>query len=142
MATADLLPALRQFLIDNCPSVDDRVFGEELPETETVLMPRKCIVIKEAGGYGNRSFLSTETQRILITTYGETAADARAVRRELHEVLKAMRAQIVVGTDNASTKLLSAVESSGPISNRDPDTKWHYTQSAWMVMFRDEVLTS
>ena len=142
MASADLLPALRKYLQDNVNSVSDRVFNEELPEGEAPSMPRKCIVLKEAGGYGNRGTLSTETQRVLITCYGETAYEARAVRRDLHEILKGMKPQIVEGTDANFVKILSAVEASGPLSLRDPDTRWNYTQSTWMVMLRDEVVSS
>ena len=142
MSTADLLPALRQYLITNVSSVSERVFSEELPEGEAISMPRKCIVIKEAGGYGNRGTLSVETQRVLITCYGEKPYDARSVRREMHAVLRGLLPQVIEGTDSESVKLLSAVESSGPLSFRDPDTRWPYTQSTWMVMLRDEVVSS
>ena len=112
------------------------VYGEELP-SQGGTMPRKCIVVSAAGGFGARSFLTINNLRVDVRCYGESPSEARQVWREVYEVLKTFQSATVVVDGSEDVKVLSIYEESSAFSSRDPDTKWPFTTGLWNVMARD-----
>ena len=116
--------------------VGTRVFGIELPETETDNMPRKAIVVKQSGGDGSRGYLEHSTPRMDVFCYGETPYQARTVRREVYDVLKQL-----IRTVTDSTLIHSISPEGGPLDLRDPDTQWPVVFESYQV-FAAEVVAA
>lgn len=117
-------------------SLSHDVYGEELPN-QGGTMPRKCIVVSSAGGFGSRGFLTTNNLRVDVRCYGESPAESREVWREVYEALKNFTAQTVVVDGSEEVKILSIYEESHAFSSREPDTRWPFTTGLWNVMARD-----
>lgn len=116
--------------------VGTRVFGIELPESETDFMPRKTIVIKQSGGADSGGWLEHSTPRMDIFCYGETPYQARTVRREVYNVLKQLIRTVIDST------LINSISPSGlPLDLRDPDTQWPVVFESYQV-FAAEVVAA
>ena len=105
---------------DVATEVGTRVFGAELPEDETVLMPRKCLVIAGSGGPATGlSRLSINTIRIDIKGYGPTPELAWGPYLAAHNALKQL-----VPTKQDTALLYDAHVAGGPSQLRDSDLEW------------------
>lgn len=113
-----------------------RVFGLEVPASEADDMPRKAIVINNAGGIGEASSIDVYQHRFDFICYGETPFEAYEVWRTLRTELRDMERNVT-----SSTFLYNAVHSAGPFSFRDQPTTWPVTIDTWLVMIQDTIVT-
>ena len=135
----DHVTAVQEYLkadSDITALVGTRVFGIELPESETDNMPRKAIVIKQSGGDGSRGYLEHSANRMDVFCYGETPYEARKVRREVYDVLKQLDRTVI-----NSTLVHWVNPSGGPLDLRDPDTQWPVVFESFQV-FAAEVIAA
>jgi len=117
---------------DTFALVTDRVFGAELPEAESALMPRKCLVIQSAGGFGNRNYRKEYNLRIDLRCYGESASEAMKVHLAAHQALQALGKSAHAAFENCL--IYSASKDTGPFFNRENTVFWPYIYSVWSVM--------
>lgn len=140
MPLPDVLVGIRQYLLtdaDVASLVSERIFGEELTPEQAAAEVQKCITLKTAGGLGNQSPLDVNRTRIDVRCYGESPYEARQVYLTVYSALKGMASHI-----ETDIKLLSAYHDGGPYSMRDPDTRWPFTLSSWMIMSREATIAS
>lgn len=110
--------------------VGTRVFVPELPQDQANSMPRRCVVIRPAGGPGRPGdYVRLTKFRIDVFNYGETANYALSVQRATHEALKNLDRD-----RHGDTLLHCADESSAPIWLRDPDGNWPLFLESWLVL--------
>ena len=115
--------------------IGTRVYGLEVPKADATAMPRKCIVINNAGGIGQASDLDVYQWRLDFKCYGETAFEAVKVWRTLRTELRDLDKNV---TD--STVLYNALHSAGPFSFQDQPTEWPVTLDTWLVKIQDTVV--
>ena len=112
--------------------VGTRVFGLELPRTETDFMPRQAVVLNAAGGGsvgpGANDRVEIQRVRVDVFCYGETPFEAAALRLTVHEAVKQMTTNI-----KNNMVLHDAVLSGGPIALRDRETNWPISMESWIV---------
>ena len=101
--------------------VGTKVFGAELPDTETENMPQLCVVIAPAGGGGpgansNLSFMSL---RLDLKCYGTTPLTAWSVYLAVRDAMKGLE-----GSVKDTVLLYDASIEGGPINLRDADLDW------------------
>lgn len=135
----DPYAAVVQYLKDRAAIaalVSARVYGIELPKKEAVNQPRKVIVCRAAGGASAASYVKLNDFRMDFWCYGETPFQAMKVLRTCHDVMKQLERSVTL-----STLLHNAVQSGGPVTFRDPDTKWPVALETWMVTVSEEVIT-
>lgn len=124
MAEADIIGAIMARLNDDAVVsglVAGRVFGGELPDTETALMPRAAIVLRPSGGasLAAGSYVEHDTQRFDSLAYGATPSEANKLARRVRRVLTKTRRQVVSGC------LIHWIEVAGGFSaGRDKDAAW------------------
>ena len=126
--------ALLEFLLDDDDVVDlvaNRVYPE-LPEAQAQFMPRPAVVVTQSGGGtigpGARSYAQWDVTRMDVRCYGGNPGEASDVHRTVHRSIKQMeRTQLDRGV------LMNASISGGPVSGRDPDTKWPFVWISWEV---------
>ena len=102
--------------------VGTRVFGAELPNTETESMPRAVVVISPAGsppGPGANSNLSFMSLRLDMKCYGTTPLTAWSVYLAVRDALKGLE-----GSVKDTVLLYDASIEGGPIQLRDADLEW------------------
>lgn len=136
MATTYEMAAIRAFLLANATVADlvgQRVYGNEIPDVEAALMPRKLILVLSAGGaylsQANRSYMQVDARMKDVNCYGETPYEARKLWDAVNEALKGMRRHL-----RGDCLLYSAVKIGGPTSLREPDSKWPFTLSSYQVL--------
>jgi hypothetical protein len=96
-----------------------RIYGDELPESEVINMPRKCVVIMETGGLERNDFLPINQPRLDIYCYGETFYEAGKLDRAVSYALKHLKRLTI------SNSLIHGVAlGTGAHSLKDPDTGW------------------
>lgn len=124
MADADAIGALVELLADfsgTAALADIHIYGGELPADLAGLMPRGALLIKPSGGVSmmTGSFVEHDTQRVDITAYGRTLAEAAELMRAVTYALRNVRREIWAGT------LIHWVESAGGfLSGREAQTEW------------------
>lgn len=114
----------------------DRVYGLEVPKADAESMPRKCIVINNAGGIGEASDLDVYQHRFDFKCYGETTFEAYKVWRTLRAELRDLTKNVT-----SATTLYNAIPSAGPFSFRDQPTHWPVTLDTWLVKIQDTVVS-
>lgn len=133
MTAPDLLTAVRRFLLSNAGvagHVGTRVWGEEVPQSETDNMPRKGVLIRRAGGYVlGVGYIEIGDPRFDIYAYGGSPFDAGQVFQSLYIPLKQMRRNI-----QGPALLHWARPAGGPVAMRDPDTEWPMVLSVWQIL--------
>lgn len=133
MTAPNPLVALKAFLAADAgvaAQVTGRVYGAELPQSVTPQMPRKCILLRNAGGYVlNKGWMELGDPRIDAFCYGLTPFDASEVYMAVHTALKQMTRNV-----QGNTMLHWARPSGGPISTRQDDTEWPLVLSSWQVL--------
>lgn len=113
-----------------------RVYGLEVPKADAVDMPRKCIVINNAGGIGEASDLDVFQHRFDFLCYGETTFEAYKTWRTLRTELRDLNRSVT-----SSTMIYNATHSAGPFSFRDQPTHWPVTLDTWLVKIQDTVVS-
>ncbi|KKM88478.1 hypothetical protein LCGC14_1258270 [marine sediment metagenome] len=117
---------------DTTTEVQGRVFGDELPRSETDAMPRKAVVISPAGGTPlsyTTGTLPLETQRLDVFCYGGTLYEAEEVRRAVYGALRAVERQVIAGV-----LVHWARPAGGAMSGRDPDADWPLKWNSWQIL--------
>jgi len=136
MTVADPITTLRAYLLtvsSLSTEVGGRVFGEEVPSTETNSMPRKCLVLASSGGrmgLGAASNMDVGNIRIAVRSYASELYEARAIDRMVYEAMTAISRWSASGQGG----LHYAVQESGPFVIRDPDTQWPFALSTYGLM--------
>ena len=120
--------------------VDGRVFGAELPKSEEAVMPRKCVVIRNAGGgtfgTGSRDFIQASHVRFDAQCYGETPMEAAKVRLATYDIFKNMARKV-----KQEVLIHSINPSSGPLPLRDPDTDWPLEVQTFLALVSEVQVT-
>lgn len=136
MSTAYEMQALREFLLADsavATMVGERVFANEMPDTEAVLMPRKVILIQSAGGaylsQANRSYMEIDARMKDVRCYGETPYESRRLFDAVNDALKNMRRHLQGGC-----LLYSAVKIGGPTTVREPNDEWPLSFASYQVL--------
>lgn len=119
--------------------VSTRVFGDEMPRAETASMPRKSIVIKSSGGgvfsTGSADYIEHSDMRFDAFCYGETPFQSNRVRREVYDVLKQLKRQVINGI------LVHWVNPAGGLLTlRDPDTQWPVAFNSFQGFFSERLV--
>ena len=139
MAIQDGLAALITYLKAQSAissALGTRVFGLELPESETDDMPRKAIVCNIAGGVGSASYLDMYKLRVDFYCYGETPYEASEVWRTLKPILRDMERNVT-----SSTCLTSAEHSGGATFTRESVTEWSVVVDTWLIGFKETIIS-
>jgi hypothetical protein len=105
-----------------------RVWPRELPADEAANMPRAAIVLVPQGGLWGHDTVSLQAPRCDVTCYAETPKAAYALYGAAFEALRALARKT-----HAGALLNSAVQGGGPIQGRDPDTRWPFVWSSWII---------
>jgi hypothetical protein len=135
-ATADALVALRIWLgddVDIATLTAGRIFGAELPSGEVGTMPKKVVLVRWAGGFGVSDVVLLSSWRVDIWCYADTPYEASRLHRFVHHRMKSLTGMLVNGI-----KLYPAQEAGGPVSIREPETKWPAVIQSFAVMFADD----
>jgi hypothetical protein len=108
-----------------------RVFGGELPETETASMPRQAIVVRASGGVSltGESFADHDTQRVDVFAFGPTPREATRLMRAAFYALRSLRRSV-----HAGCLIHWANAASGSIAGREPVTEWPRQFQSFQVM--------
>lgn len=108
-----------------------RVFGGELPASETASMPRPAIVVKASGGVSllGDTFVDHDTQRVDVFTFGPTPREAGRVMRAAFYALRSLRRSV-----HAGCLIHWANAASGSIAGREPVTEWPRQFQSFQVM--------
>jgi len=132
MSIPNPLTAVRSHLLNDADVLTlagVRVYAGELPKTEASAMPRQAVVVTLAGGAGPASDVPIMQIVIDVTCYGATGLQATSLYLATRAALRTLRRDLA-----ADSLLHSAVELSGPMELRDPDTDWPLTWSSWRVI--------
>ena len=107
----------------------NRIYGIRLAEDEIENMPRKCIVLRYAGGAERNDFIKIISPRIYFYSYGESEYEAGRVDRAVYVCLKNIDRLTINGT------LIHGVAiSTGPISME--------SAAGWPIQWRSAVVTA
>ena len=132
MSIPNPLTALRSHLLDD-PDLrtltGPRIYAGELPKSEADNMPRYAVVATLAGGGGPASDVPIMYVTVDVTCYGATGLQATTLYLAARAALRTLRREM-----QSESLLHSAVELSGPLELRDPDTHWPFTWSSWRVV--------
>ena len=112
--------------------VGTRVFGDELPRSETASMPRKAVVVSAAGGTPPSYATATmplESQRLDVFCYGETLYEAEQVRQAVYGSLRAVERTVA-----ANVLVHWARPAGGAMAGRDPGTEWPLKWNSWQIL--------
>lgn len=122
-ATGALVSYLKTTRVNDVTS--GRVFRPELPDTEMQSMPRACVVIRRAGGYGlfGGSNPPVGDPTLDLFCYGETWLQSESVvAGEVILALRSLRTATFAGA-----RLYWARIAGGPNPFDDPKTRWPCT---------------
>lgn len=101
--------------------VSTRIWGGRLPEDQIADMPRKCIVLRYAGGYERFRTHREQQPRILIFCYGEDYFEAGKVDAAVADEL------IDISRLTVNNTLIHSVGyAGGPRQEVEPDAGWDY----------------
>lgn len=112
--------------------VGTRVFGDELPRSETSSMPRKCVVLRQSGGavpIWGQGDLPLEIQRYDVICYGATLFEAEEVRRAVYGALKGIKRNVQSGV-----LVHWAKPAGGAATGREAkEAEWPFHWNSWQV---------
>lgn len=131
---ADLEGGLVAYLKDDtvtAAATEGRIFGGELPASETSSMPRTAIVLRASGGVSltGESKLEHDTQRIDVFAFGATPRAAAAVMRAANLALRRLERGVYAGC-----LIHWANAASGSLAGREPVTEWPRQFQSFQVM--------
>lgn len=109
-----------------------QIYAGEMPQTESVAQPRAAVIIENAGGAGDRSYVQLGRRRVDIRCYGTTPFEAMRLANQVYESLKALERNRVAAT---TPTLIHAVNvESAPSAFRDADGDWPGTITTYEVV--------
>jgi hypothetical protein len=110
---------------------EGRVFGGELPASETASMPRTAIVVRASGGVSltGESKLEHDTQRVDVFAFGATPRAAAAAMRAANLALRRLERSV-----HAGCLIHWANAASGSLAGREPVTEWPRQFQSFQVM--------
>lgn len=100
--------------------VATRIYGGDLDEDEVVNMPRKNVVIAQAGGIEEFRTATISRPRFDIFSYGEGYYQAGQVDRAVADALKAISRTV------ANSTLLHTAGYGQPVRLKHPAAGWEY----------------
>ena len=100
--------------------VGTRIYGGELPEADVSEMPRKCVILRSAGGIEEFRTARIQSQRIDVFSYGDGYLAAGQVDQAVADALIAIRRNEVEST------ILHSAGDGGAFQLKEPDTGWRY----------------
>lgn len=100
--------------------VSARIYGGELPQGEVGNMPRKVIVLRNAGGPEEFRTARIQHQAIEIFSFGDGYIEAGQVDRAVADALIAIR------RNESESTILHAAGYGGASQFVDTDTGWRY----------------
>ncbi len=106
-----------------------RVYGGEIPQSESPNMPRHVIVVRAAPGGAERRNANLQEADFEVVSFGEWPQDAEALRLETRTAMEA-----VARTVQDGTLLHSAIAAPGVTVGRDRDGKWPFVSETWRVL--------
>ncbi len=128
----DGLIAYLQNDADVIVQVATRIFGEELPRSETDSMPRKCVVIASSGGAippWAGATVKLEVRRVDLFCYGATLYEAEEVRRAVFGAMRALKRVL-----SAAVLIHWAQPAGGAAAGREgPISQWNLQWNSWHV---------
>jgi hypothetical protein len=112
-------------------ATEGRIFGGELPASETASMPRTALVVRASGGISltGESKLEHDTQRLDVFAFGATPRAATAVMRAAALALRRLDRSV-----HAGCLIHWANAASGSIAGREPVTEWPRQFQSFQVM--------
>lgn len=130
----DPIAALRGFYLaqsDVAALVGTRVFGGEIPPSETRNMPRQCLLIQDAGSLGTFGEANRFGDvRIDLACYGATAYEAWQLRQTVKLATKERLRRVV----HEGVLLHWMVQAGGVGHLVDPQTGWPYHLTSWQLL--------
>ena len=139
----DHIAALRAYLLSAANAdagTEGRIYGAEVPQSEHANMPRRAILLRDAGGYvlpGSQVDIEIGDPRVDILCYGATPFEAKAVWRAVHPHMRRLNREVW-----SQTLLHWARQGGGPNGGIDADTKWPFILSSYQVLASEVVVTS
>lgn len=118
----DILAAVIRYLkadADISYQTGGRVYGVEIPAAEIADMPRKCLLIRDAGGREAADFVPHAAPRYDFFSYGATPYEAAEVDRAVWEALHNLSRE-----ETDEVLLHSAAISGGRLPWKEPHTGW------------------
>jgi len=128
----DVLSALIAYLkadAEVAALVGARVYGGELPEADVASMPRKCVIVRLAGGTERARSARIARVRADIFSYGEGYKEAGQVDGAVTDALADLR------RSTYSSTLLQASGYGGPFQLKEPMHGWKYIARTALVAF-------
>lgn len=119
--------------------VSDRVFGGDLPRSETGSMPERSLVVKYSGspgGPGSADNLELVEFRVDVLCYGPTFFEADRVRRAVYPIFKTLSRAV-----QSSMLFHRALHSGGPIQAREQETDWPFFMDSWDILSAQEAVS-
>lgn len=107
--------------------VSTRIHVGELPESEVSNMPRKLVVVRNAGGIEQFRTARLQPQRIDVLSFGEDYYEADTVDLAVAEAVIAIRRDVHSGT------LLHSAGYGGAMHLKEPDTGWQYVMRSMTI---------
>jgi hypothetical protein len=140
--------AIRKWLLDDSEInalVGGRIYAFELPDTEADDMPRKVILINDAGsGLQDSSYRNIDWTLKDIRCHGETMYESTVVYDTVKAKLKALKRTLITGMVDAQLNplpdifLYSAVPVAGRFTSREPDTDWPTSFGTFNIMVSED----
>lgn len=112
-------------------------YGDELPESAVMLMPRHAFVVQASGGapFQPRSKVNAEAQRLDLICYGPTPFEADRLRQVARPVLLGIQRHL------QGNVLIHWVQSAGGyLTGRDRDGQWPYAFASFQTLFSEETI--
>lgn len=122
------------------------VYGEELPDSPAFIasMPKHAIAVQSTGGIGpgDDTYLPLGGQRVDVNFYGATMFDARRLARAGHDVLKAVRRELVTYDDEngnpVSVLIHGFLVSTGYLALRERETRWPRVLRTYTALYAEQ----
>lgn len=133
LGEGDVIAAIVDYLAagDLVDTIDDRIFGHELPEAQADDMPRPAIVVSEAGGYADNLPEVLDRARVDFRCYGRTLDEAKRLAVIVADRMRTLRRYAA-----SNGVLLHAPQRSGGfLPLREPAGDWPLVLRSWVVIY-------
>ncbi len=105
-----------------------RVYGQELPSTEAVNMPRAALVIQSTGGNPGPGKSRQYNPQVDIRAYGSSAAEAHQLMLTANLILQELN-RVVVG----QTIIYGAVMQTSTFFGIEQKAFWQFFFTVWQI---------
>jgi hypothetical protein len=107
-----------------------RVFGASLPEAQATNMPRACVIVQKAGGFGQASYQQIYRQRVDVRTYGRTPSEISELQLCCQRALNDLTRK----GESGKAMLVSAIQETAPNQAVEPINRWQFEFSVWAIL--------